>query len=91
MFFQDVVRGPVDPVYILKNAVDADESPDKVDLGIGVYRNDRGGYHELQSIKAAKKILAQKELGHDYEVTTGHAEFLQNAAKVLLGRDAEAI
>jgi aspartate aminotransferase len=91
MFFQNVPRGPFDPVYILKNAVDADKSRDKVDLGVGVYRNEQGGYHELRAIREAKKILTQKELGHDYEVTTGDAKFLQNAAEVLFGKDAEAI
>jgi aspartate aminotransferase len=91
MFFQDVPRGPVDPVYILKNAVDADKSPDKVDLCVGVYRNEQAQYHELQAIKEAKKILMQKELGHDYEVTTGDAEFVQNAAGVLFGSNAEAV
>jgi aspartate aminotransferase len=91
MFFQDVPRGPVDPVYILKNAVDADKSPDKVDLGVGVYRNEQAQYHELRAIRKAKEILTRKELGHDYEVTTGDAEFVKNAAGILFGQHAEAI
>lgn len=85
MFFSDVPQGPADPVYILKNAVDVDKSPDKVDLGVGVYRNEQAQYHELQAIREAKIILTQKELGHDYEVTTGDAEFVKNAAAVLFG------
>ncbi|KAF2830228.1 aspartate aminotransferase, partial [Ophiobolus disseminans] len=91
MFFDDVPQGPADPVYILKNAVDEDRSPNKVDLGVGVYRNEQAQYHELQAIRKAKEILTQKELGHDYEVTTGDAQFVKNAALVLFGRDAEAI
>lgn len=91
MFFQDVPQGPPDPVYILKNAVDADKSPEKVDLGVGVYRNEQAQYNELDAIKEAKKILTQKELGHDYEVTTGDAEFVRNAAAVLFGKDSKAI
>lgn len=91
MFFEDVPRGPVDPVYILKNAVDADTSLNKVDLGVGVYRNENAQYNELQAIKEAKAILSQQELGHDYEVTTGNTEFVQNAAGILFGNDAEAI
>jgi aspartate aminotransferase len=91
MFFDDVPRGPTDPVYILKSAVDADSSPNKVDLGVGVYRNEKSQYHELQAIKEAKEILSQKELGHDYEVTTGDVQFVQNAAGILFGSVAEAI
>jgi len=91
MFFDDVPQGPADPVYILKNAVDADRSPNKVDLGVGVYRNEQGQYHELQAIREAKNILARKELGHDYEVTTGDDQFVKNAANLLFGREATAI
>ncbi|KAH7398662.1 aspartate aminotransferase [Phaeosphaeria sp. MPI-PUGE-AT-0046c] len=91
MFFEDVSRGPTDPVYILKNAVDADTSPNKVDLGVGVYRNEQAQYHELQAIAEAKAILSQQQLGHDYEVTTGNADFVQNAAGLLFGTDADAI
>lgn len=91
MFFEDVLRGPVDPVYILKNAVDADTSPNKVDLGVGVYRNENAEYNEIQAIKEAKIILSQQQLGHDYEVTTGNPEFVQNSAGILFGKDAEAI
>lgn len=49
--FRNVSQGPPDPVYILKQQVDADQSPEKVDLGVGVYRNEQGQYHELQAIK----------------------------------------
>ncbi|KAF1851672.1 aspartate aminotransferase [Cucurbitaria berberidis CBS 394.84] len=91
MFFQDVPQGPPDPVYILKNAVDADKSPEKVDLGVGVYRNEKALYNELSAIKEAKKVLTQKELGHDYEVTTGDAQFVKHAAAVLFGKDNKAI
>ncbi|KAH7361191.1 aspartate aminotransferase [Pyrenochaeta sp. MPI-SDFR-AT-0127] len=91
MFFQDVPQGPPDPVYILKNAVDADKSPEKVDLGVGVYRNEQAQYNELGAIREAKTILTKKELGHDYEVTTGDAEFVKNAATVLFGRDCKAM
>lgn len=91
MFFQDVPQGPPDPVYILKNAVDADKSPEKVDLGVGVYRNEQAQYNELGAIREAKTILTKKELGHDYEVTTGDATFVKNAASVLFGKNSRAI
>lgn len=83
--------GPVDPVYVLKNAVDSDMSPNKVDLGVGVYRNEQAQYHELRAIREAKETLRQKNLGHDYEVTTGDAQFTANAATLLFGADAASI
>lgn len=91
MFFQDVPQGPPDPVFILKSAVDADKDPKKVDLGVGVYRNEQGQYNELATIKEAKKVLTQRALGHDYEVTTGDAEFLASAADILFGSSSSAL
>ena len=91
MFCQDVPQSPPDPVYIIKQTVDSDKSPEKVDLGVGVYRNEQAQYNELAAIKEAKKILTSKELGHDYEVTTGDADFVQNAARVLFGSSSPAI
>lgn len=49
--FRTVPAGPPDPVFILKNAADADLSNEKIDLGVGVYRNEEGNFHELEVIK----------------------------------------
>ncbi|KAJ4302913.1 hypothetical protein N0V90_001804 [Kalmusia sp. IMI 367209] len=73
--FYTVPPSPVDPVNILKLRVDADTSPEKVDLGVGVYRNEQAQYHELRALK-------------QYEVTTGNGKFLENAARVLFGSKA---
>ncbi|CAG9998267.1 unnamed protein product [Clonostachys byssicola] len=76
MFFQDVKQGPPDPMYHLKVAADQDTNINKVDLGVGVYRNEKGQYHELGVLKA-------------YEITTGSPEFLQKASQVIFGKDSE--
>ena len=49
--FADVPKAPVDPMYILKKRFEQDISPTKVDLGVGVYRNESGAYHELPVIR----------------------------------------
>lgn len=38
-------------MYDLKKKADNDLSPSKVDLGIGIYRNEQGAYQELQCVK----------------------------------------
>ena len=89
--FRSVPKGPADPVFILSSKVKADKSPQKIDLGVGVYRNEQGKYNELGVLKQAKQILTKAELGHDYEVTTGDAGFVKNACKVLFGAESEAV
>lgn len=89
--FRTVPKGPTDPVFILSQKVKADKSLAKIDLGVGVYRNEQGKYNELEVIKEAKIILAKQELGHDYEITTGDVGFLKNASNILFGSNAEAL
>lgn len=50
--FDDVKAGPPDPMFDLKKRADNDVNPSKVDLGVGIYRSEQGGYHELKAIKA---------------------------------------
>lgn len=51
IMFESTLPGPPDPMFTLKKLADCDISPNKVDLGVGVYRNERAEYHELESIK----------------------------------------
>ena len=49
--FANVQQGPPDPMFDLKNMADNDRSQEKIDLGVGIYRNEEGGYHEMQALK----------------------------------------
>ena len=49
--FSNVSEGPVDPMYDLKVQLEGDQSPYKIDLGAGVYRDEKGGYYELPVLK----------------------------------------
>ncbi|KAI9164138.1 Aspartate aminotransferase [Paramyrothecium foliicola] len=91
MFFERVQHGPPDVMYHLKIKADEDIHPQKVDLGVGVYRNEAGVYHELKAVKEAKDHLNATNPTHDYEVTTGNAEYLRHAAKVVFGEDSDAL
>ncbi|QGI79903.1 hypothetical protein CEK25_006632 [Fusarium fujikuroi] len=63
--FSSFRKGPDDPMYFLKRAADQDTSPDKVDLGVGIYRNESGLYGQLGSVAKAKIVLAENDPGHD--------------------------
>lgn len=49
--FNHVVPGDVDPMFDLKVRLDSDASPNKVDLGAGVYRDENGAYYEFEVVK----------------------------------------
>lgn len=49
--FGHIQPGPSDPMFILKKAADSDLHPEKVDLGVGIYRSEAGTYQELDVVK----------------------------------------
>jgi aspartate aminotransferase, cytoplasmic len=59
--FEAVERGPRDLMFELKKRADNDLSPEKVDLGVGIYRNELGRYHELRCIRKVT-VLSMKEI-----------------------------
>lgn len=38
-------------MFILKKDADSDLDPDKIDLGVGIYRSEAGNYQELEVVK----------------------------------------
>lgn len=49
-------KGPVDPMHRLKIAADKDLSPQKADLGVGIYRNESGLYSELKAVAKVPSV-----------------------------------
>ena len=60
MAFDGMKLGPPDPMYSLKVEADGDLSADKIDLGVGVYRNEQGQYHELKVLSEVRFSLYLK-------------------------------
>ncbi|CAI7638033.1 unnamed protein product [Penicillium crustosum] len=89
--FENVLPGPKDPMFDLKKQADNDKSSRKVDLGVGIYRNEEGNYHEINAVHEAKRILFENNPGHDYQSTTGDPEFLKSAAAIMFGDTCEAL
>ncbi|CAG8364960.1 unnamed protein product [Penicillium salamii] len=54
--FENVLRGPKDPMFDLKKQADNDNSKNKIDLGVGIYRNEEGSYHELNSVHEVTSV-----------------------------------
>jgi aspartate/tyrosine/aromatic aminotransferase len=57
--FADVKVAPPDPILVTAQLFNQDTHPQKVNLGIGAYRTEKGVPWVLPSIKAAEMIIAQ--------------------------------
>ncbi|XXG95099.1 hypothetical protein Hte_001359 [Hypoxylon texense] len=88
-----VPQAPEDPLFGLMRAYRADQDPNKVDLGIGAYRDDNAKPWVLPVVKKADEILRNDpELNHEYAPIAGIASFTSKAAELILGgADSPAI
>ncbi|KAB5576598.1 pyridoxal phosphate-dependent transferase [Coniochaeta sp. 2T2.1] len=87
-----VPQAPEDALFGLMRAYRADTSKDKVDLGIGAYRDDNAKPWVLPVVKKADEILRNDpDLNHEYLPIAGLAAFTSKAIELILGADSPAL
>ncbi|KAH0827083.1 aspartate amino-transferase [Lanmaoa asiatica] len=90
--WQDVPLAPPDSIFKLTAACNADPHPNKINLGVGAYRDNDGRAWVLPVVKKATVKLVNDPLyNHEYLPITGLPEFISAAAKLVLGSDSPAI
>ncbi|CAM9425345.1 unnamed protein product [Phaeothamnion confervicola] len=72
----------------LADAYNKDPDPQKILLGIGVYRDDDGLPWVLPSVRKAERQLTAKDLNHEYALPHGIPDFLQHALRFAYGEDS---
>lgn len=61
--FSDVPQGKPDGMNDLRLRLVADKSPNKIDLGAGVYRDTKGKYYELPVIRKVCRWSEKPDYG----------------------------
>jgi len=90
--WKDVPIPPIEPILGLNEEYHKCTNPNKVNLTIGIYRDDYGNPFVLPCIKVAKKILHEKiGVRNDYLSEAGDEEFLDLAIKLAYGEDSKAV
>ena len=59
--FENITAAPADPILGLADLFRADERPGKINLGIGVYKDETGKTPVLTSVKKAEQYLLENE------------------------------
>jgi aspartate aminotransferase len=77
----------MDPILGLMAAYRADTRTNKIDLGIGVYMNDRGHTPVMTSVKEAETQLMQLETTKSYQGIAGDPDYNQRIIELLFGAD----
>ena len=87
-----VPQAPEDPLFGLMAAFRRDTDPNKVDLGIGAYRDDNAKPWVLPVVKRADETLRKDpNLNHEYLPIAGLPEFTSASQKLILGGDSPAL
>ena len=80
-----------DPILGLSAAYREDNNPDKIDLGVGVYKDEQGNTPILTSVAKAQKILLERETSKTYITPQGHQGYIDNMLALLLGEKSPVL
>lgn len=79
---------PQDPILQLMQTFREDPRPEKVDLGIGVYKDDAGNTPIMAAVHNAERQLLEGETTKGYVGPAGSAGFNEAMARLILGGDS---
>lgn len=80
---------PADPLLALLSEFKQDQRADKLDLGVGVYRNGDGITPVMAAVKMAEEIIHNQQMTKGYIGLRGNVGFIQELGRLIFGRDIE--
>ncbi len=89
--WQNIKAAPADSILGLTDAFRKDPSEKKVNLGVGVYKDEEGKTPILNCVKAAEKILLAQEGTKSYLPIPGDAVYTAEVQKLLFGELSEVV
>ena len=89
--FEVLPQLPADPILGLSTAFKADTNPSKIDLGVGVYKDEQGHTPILDSVAKAQTILLSKEDSKTYITPQGVQGFIDGMLQLMLGKANPAL
>ncbi len=89
--WQNIEAAPADSILGLTEAFRNDTNPRKVNLGVGVYKDEAGRTPILNCVKAAEKLLLERESTKSYLPISGDPLYAAEVQKLLFGEKSEVI
>lgn len=91
MFFDRIEAAPADPILGITVAFKNDPRHDKINLGVGVYKNEQGETAILNCVKKAEKIIYETEKTKSYLPIGGLPEYGRFAREMIFGKGHEYV
>lgn len=83
--FQNLRSQPEDAILALMDRYRDDPRETKIDLGVGVYRNEAGETPVMRAVKAAERLLVEDQHTKSYTGLAGDPAFVRAMAELVLG------
>ncbi len=83
--FEHIELAPADPILGLTEAFNNDNNPEKINLTVGVFKDENGKTPILNCVKKAQERLFQSETTKGYKPIPGAPEYAAAVQKLLFG------
>lgn len=89
--FNQLQGVPPDALLKLIVQFSQDSNPNKVDLGVGVYKDEQGNTPVMQAVTAAEHIILEQQQTKSYIGPAGSPLYCDLSAQLLFGKDHSVI
>jgi len=89
--FESLIARPTDAIIALMEMAKADTNPNKIDLGVGVYKTADGATPIMRAVKQAEGLYLTEEMTKSYVSTIGNADFRSSMTDLIFGTDYAAL
>ncbi|WCE28337.1 amino acid aminotransferase [Vibrio sp. SCSIO 43137] len=89
--FDKVVAAPADPILGLTELFKKDTRAEKINLGVGIYKDEQGTTPVLATVKKAEAALLESEKTKSYLTIEGTAEYGLAVQKLLFGEQSDIV
>ncbi|PML41075.1 aromatic amino acid aminotransferase [Vibrio breoganii] len=89
--FEKVVAAPADPILGLTEEFKKDARDTKINLGVGIYKNEQGSTPVLATVKKAEQAILETETTKSYLTIEGTAEYGLAVQKLLFGENSAIV
>ena len=89
--FEEVQEAPRDAILGLTEAFQRDTNPDKINLTVGVYKDDHGETPVLECVRRAERKIVEQSASKSYLPIPGGPAYAQHVQQLVFGSDNEVI
>ena len=89
--WKSVQPAPPDSILGLTEEFRKDQNPQKVNLGVGVYKDDAGNTPVLRCVKAAEKQLLESQTTKSYLPISGDPGYAAAVQRLIFGAESDVI